>query len=160
MAHGQKKPRKTISRDELAMRNPVWGASKRQPMEVAQIARLIVEARMAFHRIVNGEATEDDPECLGTPSNIAMVLCERDVGEEYLPQVQAAQAALLAAHDRERDVGKPQAFTFTEDEAASVSLLLDLFEQQLAMASHLEVMQALAIAIERVRSGDVIRGRS
>lgn len=151
MANGKKRPR--MSKTEMAMRSPVWMASKRSPMAESAQAKLGLEARMAFHRITQGECADDDPDELALTSNVALILCEWGYGGEYLQGVKDAQDALLAAQLR---ANSGAVFNFDSAGRHAVQVLLELYEQQLAICDHAVIMKAMATAADRIRSGDVV----
>jgi hypothetical protein len=154
MAHGRKPPRRAIGKTELAMRNPVWGADKRAPMPQGKQLDLLVAASDAFDHIVHGRCRDGDPDSLAVVVNVATVLCEWDFGAEYAERVRLAMDALLHAQNR---ANRGQAFNFDGPGRLAWTDVLELFEQQIGLAGHLEVMRALATVSDRIRKGDVVR---
>lgn len=155
MATGRK-PRRPMSKAELAVRSPVWMASKRAPMQEDAQAKLVVRVRMAFHRITLGEGDDTDSADVANAANIAMVLCEMEHGAEYLPRVLAAQDAIVTAQHR---ANAGQGFTFDAPGRQAVLDMLDLYEQQVNVATHEDVMRALATCADRMRAGHAVEVR-
>lgn len=153
MATGRKKPRRAISRTELALRSPVWAANKAAPMQQDKAATLVVDARMALHRIAHGDCRDEDPDELAMAGNVAMILAEWGWGEEYLPQIQDAQHALVAAQER---ANRGATFALDGPGMQAVRVMLEVFEQHLAVCGHREIMRALATAADRIRRGHVL----
>lgn len=162
MGKGSKPRRRPMSRTEMAVRSPVWGALKADPMAAGAVSELVVGARMALHRITTGDCQDDDPDSLASCVNVSLMLCEfavepgRDVdyGQSHIEEVRAAGDALVRAQQR---ANAGASFAFTGPELESVRVMLDLFEQQVQVVPHREVLQALATAAARIRQGQVIR---
>lgn len=155
MAHGMKKPRRTLTPAQQALGNPVWAALRQDPMTTQKQAELVVAARMAHERIARGDPEGDDPQSLATASNISLILCEWGHGAEYLPDVKAAQDGLVRAMKQHTDSGERFALTTAED--AYVANMLDLFEQQVAQVGGTTVTRALGVALHRVAKGNHVR---
>lgn len=162
MSAGKKKPRRRpMSRTEMALRSPIWGAMKSQPMDERGVATLVVDARMALQRITAGECRDDDPDELALAANVSMILTEPQFADrsglehdEGLTQAtRDAQDALMHA---QRRANEGKAFGFTGEELGHVRAMLDLYEQQLQQIPHREVMRAMATAADRIRQGQVI----
>jgi hypothetical protein len=156
MAKGKTRRHKPMGRNEMLLRNPVWAADKHKPMPQSTEARLMVDARMALHRIMTGVARVDDPDELASAANVAMILCEWDEAgsREHLPLVIAGQNALVAAQLRANSGG---AYTFTPEEEGNVRLMAELYEQLLQACDYARVVRALAAAADRIRAGQVTR---
>lgn len=156
-ANGLRKPRRVLKSAELAIRNPVWMSQKKGPMTAEQSAQLVVEARMAFHRITTGCPDDDDPDGLAVVVNVGMVLCEWDEAGSaaYLPLALDARDALQRAHLRAND-GTGKAFNFDGPGMESWRQLLELHEQFLEAAGHETIMRALVEVALRIRKGQAI----
>lgn len=154
MASSSKKRRRPLSRAEMLARNPVWRANLGGGMTRAQQTDLALRSRLAFDNIIHGRAEHGDPDELAVISNLCLVLCERGIGAEFLPRVKEAQQAILSAQERE-NAGK--AFNFTGTERQALLDLMDLHEQQILLASELDLIESLAEIEVRVSQGDVTR---
>lgn len=155
--NGLRRPRKVLGSAELAVRSPVWLAQKQGPMSEEHRTNMVVEARLAFHRITNGYPEEDDPDGLAVVVNVGMVLCEWGVAgsAEYLPLALEARDALQRAHLRSND-GTGKAFNFDGPGIESWRRMLELHEAHLEAAGNEMIMRALVEVAVRIRNRQAI----
>lgn len=77
-----------------------------QPLTQDQRDDLGLAVHLAIERLRVGTPIKGDWHTLAAAVNVSMVLCERGVGPEYLPDILAAQDALLRVHDRHAKTGR------------------------------------------------------
>lgn len=71
-----------------------------QPLTQDQIDDLGLAVHLAVERLRIGQPIEGDWHTLAAAVNVSLVLCERGVGAEYLPDIIKAQDALLRVWGR------------------------------------------------------------
>lgn len=76
-----------------------------QPLTQEQRDDLGLAVHLAIERLRIGQPIEGDWHTLAAATNVSMVLCERGVGAEYLPDIIAAQDALLRVWERKQRTG-------------------------------------------------------
>lgn len=77
-----------------------------QPLTQEQRDDLGLAVHLAIERLRTGNPIEGDWHTLAAAVNVSMVLCERGVGAEYLPDIVEAQAALLRVWRRWQRTGQ------------------------------------------------------
>jgi hypothetical protein len=85
--------------------------------------------------------------------NVAMILCERGFGEEYIDDIKAAQIALMRTYKRGND-GK--SWALDADGIAAIRKALELHDAQVEIAERREIRLAINAIYERVNNGDVL----
>lgn len=130
----------------------------RSSLDDEQAIRLSAATWAAFRAIADGqigfEADEGHWGYLAQAANISMILCERGIGAEFLPDVIAAQEALAVCKARSDD--KDGVFRFTGPEYQAVERMLEVHDAQLGVATGAEIMSAIDKIKQRLRQNQVI----
>lgn len=108
--------------------------------------------RQAYHNMVRGPAT---PEALGiviNALNMAMLLCEAGIGEEWVDVVIKAQEGAFRAKVRGETTDR---WGFDGPAIAVIDQALDVHEAQVEVATRDELMQAIQEMHRRIDDGHV-----
>ena len=137
--------RKSISTNPLS---EIFGgmSDTHQP----HLQRLLVVNSLALQDIVQGRGTRADWDKLVGAVNIANVMCEMGIGNEFRP-------AMLAGRDALCEVGKRymrcDRFVFTGDELKAVNEAIDCHCAQLENVRAVDIDKAASEVIRRIRYG-------
>jgi hypothetical protein len=108
----------------------------------------------AFDDMAQGRGDETHFDSLAGAVNLALVLAERAGNNtEAIAHIQAAQDALMRARARKEMIGR---FGFDGQGYSAVQTVLDLHDQQLALCTGKQMIEAMNEAIRRMRAGDVL----
>ncbi|MBV8666713.1 MAG: hypothetical protein JO269_09535 [Burkholderiaceae bacterium] len=127
-------------------------ASDALPMTDDQIADLSIAFRLAFQAMLTGAADEQQWSTCVASLNIAMVLAERGIGPEYLPQFTAALDGAFRARIRATRTGK---WGFDGDAIQAIKEAFSAHELQIEHATKQEIREALIEVRLRVDAGQV-----
>jgi hypothetical protein len=130
----------------------VYALDVRRPMSEDQATDVCITHHMAFARILGGEATAENFVEVATALNLAIVLADWGIGQEYVPLINAALAGTARAMERGTRSGK---FGFDGPAIKAVQDALDIFAEQLKLATKLEMKAAIAEVHRRVDAGIV-----
>lgn len=149
-----KKPRKSRNRYNP---NPLFTLAVLQRNSTEAFTRDKLDALMlhvlsAMCAIEHGQGTEEDILQLALASNISLILCEAEIGSEYIFQVKDAQHAITEMHERFLSTGK---VGLTGPGIIELRAMLDLHGQQMAHEDCTEgkMVQALREIQYRHQSG-------
>ena len=98
-------------------------------MDKSQLMDLALGYHGALSSLMAGTGTADDCQTLAYASNIAQMLCERGLGADETPGVEAAQDALLMMHHRGKAA---QRFCLTGAKIRALQFLVEFHDRQLA----------------------------
>lgn len=129
-------------------------AEDRRPMSNDQITDLEVAYRLAFHDMINGRATEENWCVCVCSLNIALVLAERGLGEEYIPALNTALEDAFRAKIRAGRTGK---WGFDGDAIQAIKDAFAVHEEQIKLAMKQEIRDALHEVYRRADEGNVFR---
>lgn len=104
----------------------------------------------ALVNICHGSGTRDDWDRLVGAINMANILCERGIGDEYRQDMIAARDALCECGKRIVKTGR---VLFTGDELRAVNAGMAAHDAQLENVRAIDIDQAAAEVIRRVRHG-------
>lgn len=124
-----------------------------QPLTQEQIDDLGRAVHLAIERLRIGQPIEGDWHTLAAAVNVSMVLCERGVGEEYLPDILAAQDALLRIFDRH---GKTGRWAFDGPAYQALTRAVAIHEAQAAAITRDGARAAMLEVRRRAARGDVL----
>ena len=144
-------------RGALEPARDISGADLVRSMASEQVTDLSLFQRSAMDAMRRGDATETDLNNLAVAANISMVLCERGVGPEYLPDVLAAQDALVRIQARAVRTGRIAA---DGPGLQALLALLDVHEAQIEACTQAEMLSALQEIKNRRAAGQVIGVRA
>ena len=126
------------------------------PMSEEAQTSIGVKNHFALKALWNGVGSHDDIVRVAHALNVGLVLCELGVGEKYLPEVQAAQNALVGIATRSRELGR---WTLNEVEYRAICAGLEVHDAQLELASVKEIATAEEEIVRRASHGDVISAK-
>lgn len=124
------------------------------PMSGDQTTDLGVAYRMAFEQMLTGDACEEHWSTVVCSLNIAMVLAERGLGDEYLPRINDALEGAFRAKLRASRTGGT--WRFDGEAIQAIKFAFEVHEEQLRLAAKHEVIGALHEVRRRVDIGHVI----
>jgi len=107
---------------------------------------------LSFQAMLNAPC-ESAWHSLAASLNVAMVLCERGFGAEYIGDIKAAQMSLMRAYKRSND-GK--SWELDAEGIAAIRAALTLHDAQVEIAERKEIRLAINEIYERVNNGDVL----
>ena len=121
-----------------------------------QVRDLAIGYHGALEAVRTGRGTQADTSTLAIASNVALMLCEQGLGEDWIDKVREAQDACVTLEHRRQRIGRVVA---SGTELQRLTALLDLHDAQLESDDCTEgpVMRALREIERRVRGGDVVR---
>lgn len=126
-------------------------------MQHGMAADQLLDLGMAIHtsieRMRTGLGIEQDFHTLAAMVNVSLILCERDIGGEYLGLVQVAQDALIDALERGRRTGR---WGFSGSGLQSINAAAELHEQQIAIVPRADCRDAMMECQRRMLRGDVL----
>jgi hypothetical protein len=107
----------------------------------------------ALDAMSHGHGDETHFDSLAGAVNLALVLAERAANNaDAIALIQAAQDALMRAQHRSKTLGR---YGFDGPGYAAVQAVLDLHDQQLALCTGKQIIDAMDEAIRRMRAGHV-----
>jgi hypothetical protein len=126
----------------------------RAPFDAGAQTTIGLKNHFALKALRDGRGNDDAMARLGHALNVGLVLCELDVGAEYLPLMHSAQNALVVCATRSNAAGRWQV---RDTEFKAICLGLEVHDAQLERASLEEVAAAEREISRRVACGDVIQ---
>ena len=143
-------------RGALEPAREISGADLITSMDGGQVLTLSLFQREALDAMRSGKATETHMNNLALAANVSMVLCERGVGPECLPDVLSAQDALVRIQARAMRTGRIAA---DGPGLQALLALLDVHEAQIEACTQAEMLSALQEIKNRRAAGQVIEVR-
>lgn len=132
------------------VRDPFAWITKRTPLADDQMRDLGIAYHISLQAILRGSGTEQAWSTLACALNIALILCEQDVGAGYLPTIKIAQEALLSSRERAQ---KFKRWAFNGDEARVVMRAFAIHDEQIVIATRGQIVFALEEVSRRVMGG-------
>lgn len=146
-----KKPRNKKYRPKYISVNPMSTFLGGMSGEHADHLRVLnIKNHGALAAIVQGRGTRDDWDRLVGAINMANILCERGIGDEYRADMIGARDALCECGKRIVKTGR---VLFTGDELRAVNAGMAAHDAQLENVRAIDIDQAAAEVIRRVRHG-------
>ena len=124
-----------------------------QPLTQEQIDDLGLAVHLAIERLRTGNPIEGDWHTLAAAVNVSMVLCERGVGAEYLPDIIKAQDALLRVWDRFGATGR---WGFDGPAYTALTRAVEIHEAHAAAITRDGARAAMLEVRRRAARGDVL----
>lgn len=143
-------PVSTVS--EVCAALALYDADPRRPLSDDQVRDLGLNYRMAFRAMLNGGATEERWSICVCSLNIALVLAERGLGEEYIPRINEALAGAFRAKVRAGSIGS---WGFDGPAIQAIKDAFDVHDEQLTLATKNETRAALHEVHRRADEGNV-----
>ena len=123
-----------------------------RPLDAAQKTDESIALRISLEALRTGMADESAFHTITAAINVSLVLCERGVGADYLPDIKQAQDALLRVWTRSEKSGR---WLFDGPGWQRVLHAVDLHEAQLASISRREASDAMREVVRRIDQGNV-----
>lgn len=124
-----------------------------QPLTQDQIDDLGLAVHLAVERLRIGQPIEGDWHTLAAAVNVSLVLCERGVGAEYLPDIIKAQDALLRIFERQARTG---GWGFDGPAYSALTLAVEIHEAQVASITRDGARAAMLEVRRRAARGEVL----
>lgn len=109
-------------------------------LDGAQQVDLGMAYRGAYEALKTGHGVEGHFHTLACTANIALVMCERGFGAEYLDSAIHAQDAIVRCFARSKGLGK---FLLDGDGIVAIAKLMDLHDAQLKIATNGDLRRAV-----------------
>lgn len=120
-------------------------------LDPVQQSDLGVALRVNLEALRTGRADEAAFHTIAAAINVSMVLCERDVGADYLPAIKRAQEGLLRLWTRAKQTGR---WVFDGSGWHDTAHAIDLHEAQLAVVSRKAASEAMREVMRRIHQGN------
>lgn len=124
-----------------------------QPLTQEQIDDLGLAVHLAIERLRTGNPIEGDWHTLAAAVNVSMVLCEKGVGAELLPDILAAQDALLRIYNRHASTGR---WAFDGPAYKALTRAVEIHEAHAAAITRDGARAAMLEVRRRAARGDVL----
>lgn len=125
------------------------------PLNPSQVRDNVLYCRLAVDAIRVGQGNGEHVNHLALATNISLLLCEMDIGGDWIDKVREAQDALVTLTARHRRIGR---YVLSGPELQRMNTLLDLHDAQLTGDTCTEgvMVRALAEIRRRVEDGNVV----
>lgn len=146
-----KKPRNKKYQPKYVARNPMatfFGGMSGEHANELMVLNL--RNHHALSAIAQGRGTREDWDKIVGAINMANIMCERGIGDEYRQDMIAARDALCECGKRIVKTGR---VLFTGDELRAVNAGMAAHDAQLENVRAIDIDQAAAEVIRRVRHG-------
>jgi len=143
--------------------NTIVRARTRQctaPLDDTQLRDLAIGYHGALDSMRRGAATGDDFTTLALGANVALVLCELGLGEEWIDKVKQGQDALVCLQARSAKLrGR---YVLTGGELQALQAMLELHDAQLASPDCTQGMLSACLVeiTRRMHAGDVLEAQA
>ena len=112
-----------------------------------------IAVHTSIERVRTGNGIELDWHTLAAAVNVSLVLCEKQVGEEWLDDVKRAQDALVEVYHHHQRTGE---WAFSGGAYTAIARAVDLHEAQLASITRDGARAAMLEVRRRVERGEVL----
>lgn len=124
-------------------------ASLLKPDQVTDIG---VAYWLSFENLRTGLASEEAWSCVACALNVALVLCEKGIGNEYEQQLVQALDGCFRAKVRSE---KTSNFRLDGEALRDIEMALQIHDQQMEIAKRWEVTEAMQTIYKRLEEGNV-----
>ena len=124
-----------------------------QPLTQEQQDDLGRAVHLSIERLRIGLPIEGDWHTLAAAVNVSMVLCEKGVGADYMPDILAAQDALLRIFDRHASTGR---WAFDGPAYTALTRAVAIHEAQAAAITRDGARAAMLEVRKRAARGEVL----
>lgn len=142
--------RKSCNRKE---RDPRGCITSRLPLEDGQLRDLGIAYRASLQAMLDGKGSEQAWNTLTCSLNIALILCERGIGEEFIHTIKHAQNCLIDCRKRAERFNN---WSFTADEARTILRAFAIHDEQIALATKKEIVFSLGEVRRRIEQNEVL----
>lgn len=134
-------------------RDPRSWIVRRMPLADDQLRDLGIAYRASLQVIISGKGDEQAWSTLACAINISLILCERGLGEEFIPTIKHAQDGLIACRERGLRFNN---WSFTADEARTILRTFAIHDEQITLATKKEIVYALGEVRRRIEQNEVL----
>jgi hypothetical protein len=135
-------------------RDPMGWVKKRMSLDQSKLRDIGVPVHLAIEAMRTGHGEQGEAwGILAGSVNVALLLAENGIGNEYIGQIKEAQAALMRCRERAE---RTSVWAFDGDGYNAVASVIDLHEQQLAEGNVGVIERALYEGRRRVDCGEVL----
>ncbi|MFA6904359.1 MAG: hypothetical protein WC236_14890 [Gallionellaceae bacterium] len=134
-------------------RDPRGCITSRLPLEDNQLRDLGIAYRASLEAMLNGKGDDQAFNTLACALNIALVLCERGIGEEFIPTIKHAQNCLINCRER---AARFNNWSFTADEARTILKAFAIHDEQIPLATKKEIVFSLDEVRRRIEQNEVL----
>lgn len=124
-------------------------ASLLKPDQVTDIG---VAYWLSFENLRIGSANEEAWSCVACALNVALVLCEKGIGAEYVDALVTALDGCFRAKIRSEKTGN---FRLDGEALRDIETALAIHDQQMEIAKRWEVTEAMQTIYKRLEEGNV-----
>lgn len=145
-----KKPRNKAYRPKPTCSNPLSIFGGMGDAHRDHLQRIQTQNHLAMADMAQGRGTREQWNRIVGAINIANVMCEMGIGDEFRPSTIAARDAMLAIG--KRAVKNGDRFVFTGDELRTLNHALDCHDAQLENVRAIDIDRAADMVSHRVRN--------
>lgn len=142
--------RKSCNRE---VRDPRSWIVRRMPLENDQQASLGIAYRASLDALLSGKGDEQAWSTLACALNIALILCERGLGEEFTHTIKYAQNGLINCRER---AARFNNWSFNADEARTILKAFAIHDEQIRLATKKEIVFSLDEVRRRIEQNEVL----
>jgi hypothetical protein len=117
-----------------------------------QVTDLGVAYWLSFENLRTGDANEESWSCVACSLNVALVLCEKGIGAEYVDAIVTALDGCFRAKIRSAKTGN---FRLDGEALRDIETALVIHDSQLELAKRFEVQEAMNTIYKRLKDGNV-----
>lgn len=147
------KPRKKYKPKGVRLDVMAWVKQGMQPMTTHNdaVLALRIKNHAALAAITQGKAVRDDIDILIAAINITEALAMQGIGQDWRPEITAAQDAILTM--TRRGLLRGDRFIFTGEELQAVNLAMEVHDAQIDQASVADLEKALGKVQQEIKAG-------
>ncbi|MFA5170410.1 MAG: hypothetical protein WC426_02510 [Sulfuriferula sp.] len=133
-------------RDPDAFRRAIGGVAY---IDDSQQVELGVAYRMAYEALKTGSGVESHFHTLACTANIALVMCERGFGTDYMDDAIKAQDAIVRCFARSKSTDR---YLLDGDGISSIARLLELHDAQLEISTNGDLRRTVDEVYKRINA--------
>ena len=122
------------------------------PLKPDQVTDIGVAYWLSFENLRTGSASEEAWSCVACALNVALVLCEKGIGAEYVDSLVKALDGCFRAKIRSAKTGN---FRLDGEALRDIETALKIHDQQMEIAKRWEVTEAMQTIYKRLEEGNV-----
>ena len=122
-----------------------------------QVTDLGVAYWLSLENLRTGDANEESWSCVACALNVALVLCEKGIGAEYVDALVMALDGTFRAKIRSAKTGN---FRLDGEALRDIETALIIHDSQLELAKRYEVQEAMNVIYRRLKEGNVYEDAS
>lgn len=145
-----KRPRKAYRQKEI-VQNPLnfyFGGLKR--IDGEHLQTLNIKSHKALADMATGHGNREAFDLIIGAINMANIMCERGIGDEYRAEMLAARDAMMEVRERYFQIGR---FVLKGEEMKTLTLAMEIHDAQLEASRVIDVERAADEVVRRVKHG-------